>query len=222
MYSVSTMEAAIRPLGIVSNSSCSLLSFLDWVFSHRRVMDYRFGRIRTVRYCYRRYRVSRSQHRVRDSSVGPPLRRYGFLHVGLLNERRIENWLEIETTATSTRGTVAFSPTNEALVRGAAVNPNMPVLVGDPGQSMTDLATLIEARVQLAPDRPVGFSSNVFIQSTTDKTIPQFHTYELYNMIVSSSRRVVDPLGSRLYGDAAKWNLDQTFILTDEDIRHEI
>ncbi|KAF9503424.1 hypothetical protein BS47DRAFT_816925 [Hydnum rufescens UP504] len=59
-YSVSTMEAAVRPLGIVSNSSCALLPFLDWAVQSRRVMDHRFGLIRTVRLCYRGYRVSRS------------------------------------------------------------------------------------------------------------------------------------------------------------------
>jgi hypothetical protein len=103
MYSVSTIEAAVRPLGIVSNSSCPLLPFLDWVLQSRRVMDHRFGLIRTARMCYRGYRVSGSRRRVRDSnpSAEAPLREYSLLHVGLLNARGIENWLEIETTATS-------------------------------------------------------------------------------------------------------------------------
>jgi hypothetical protein len=103
MYSVSTMEAAMRPLGIISNSSCSLLSFLYWVLSHRRVMDYRFGHIRTMRRCYRGYRVSRSRRHVHDSNPLPQalFRKYGLLHVGLLNARGIENWLEIEITEAS-------------------------------------------------------------------------------------------------------------------------
>ncbi|KAF9515330.1 hypothetical protein BS47DRAFT_1342045, partial [Hydnum rufescens UP504] len=97
------MEAAVRPLGIVSNSSCALLPFLDWVLQSRWVMDHRFGLIRTVRMCYRGYRVTRSRRGVHDSnpSAQPELCEYGLLHVGLLNGRGIENWLEIETTATS-------------------------------------------------------------------------------------------------------------------------
>ncbi|KAF9503420.1 hypothetical protein BS47DRAFT_1356236 [Hydnum rufescens UP504] len=97
------MEAAVRPLGIVSNSSCTLLLFLDWVLQSRQVMDHRFGLIRTVRLCHRGYRVSRSRRRVHDSnpSAKPQSREYGLLHVGLLNGRGIENWLEIEITATS-------------------------------------------------------------------------------------------------------------------------
>ncbi|KAF9505069.1 hypothetical protein BS47DRAFT_579700 [Hydnum rufescens UP504] len=103
MYSMSTMEAAVRSLGIASNSSCALLPFLDWVVESRRVMDHRFGLIRTVRFCYRGYRVSRSQRGVHDSnpSAEPQLREYELLHVGLLNARGIENWLEIEIMATS-------------------------------------------------------------------------------------------------------------------------
>ncbi|KAF9505068.1 hypothetical protein BS47DRAFT_579597 [Hydnum rufescens UP504] len=90
------------PLGIISNSSCTLLSFLDWVFSNRLVMDYRFGRIRILRYCYGGYRLSDARHRVAILSPSEPqLRQYHLMHVGLLNGREIENWLEIEITATS-------------------------------------------------------------------------------------------------------------------------
>ncbi|KAF9505063.1 hypothetical protein BS47DRAFT_579380 [Hydnum rufescens UP504] len=69
---------AVRPLGIVSNSSCALLPFLDWVLQSRRVMDHRFGLIRTVRMCYRGYRVSGLRHGVHDSSPSakPQLREY--------------------------------------------------------------------------------------------------------------------------------------------------
>ncbi|KAF9505067.1 hypothetical protein BS47DRAFT_1354385, partial [Hydnum rufescens UP504] len=76
---------------------------LDWVVQSRRVMDHRFGLIRTVRMCYRGYRISRSRHGVHDSNLSakPQLRAYGLVHVGLLNGRGIENWLEIEITATS-------------------------------------------------------------------------------------------------------------------------
>ncbi|KAF9515334.1 hypothetical protein BS47DRAFT_1342049, partial [Hydnum rufescens UP504] len=142
------MEAAVRPLGIVSNSSCALLPFLDWVLQSRQVMDHRFGLIRTVRVCWRGYSVSRSRHRVHDSnpSAKPELRIYDLVHVGLLNGRGIENWLEIEITATNSawiswshvsfslgpiligstglkaRGIVTFSPTNEALVHGAVAS----------------------------------------------------------------------------------------------------
>ncbi|KAF9515321.1 hypothetical protein BS47DRAFT_791598 [Hydnum rufescens UP504] len=90
-----------------------------------RVMDYRFGLIRTLRLCAR---VSRSWRRVHHSSPSakPQLREYVLLHVGLLNGRGIENWLEIEITATSTRGIVTFSPMNEALVRGAIAYRDYP------------------------------------------------------------------------------------------------
>ncbi|KAF9515332.1 hypothetical protein BS47DRAFT_1342047, partial [Hydnum rufescens UP504] len=97
------MEAAVRSLGIASNSSCALLPFLDWVVQSRRGMDHRFGLIRTVHMRYRGYSVSRSRRGVHDSnpSANPQLRVYSLLHVGLLNGRGIENWLEIEITATS-------------------------------------------------------------------------------------------------------------------------
>jgi len=208
MYSVSTMEAAVRPLGIVSNSSCALLPFLDWVLQSRRVMDHRFGLIRTVRMCYRGYRVSGSRRRVRgsDLSAEAPLREYGLLHVGLLNARGIENWLEIETTATSTRGIVTFSPTNEALVCGAVAYSYHPILVGDPGQSMTDLARWIEDGIQLAltADRP-------------------FDAYNVYAMFIPYSRHGVDPPGNRLYDHPDKLKLFlPASLLTDEEVRHEL
>jgi len=200
----------MRPLGIVSNSLCTLLSFLDWVLSHRQVMDYRFGRIRTMRVCFRRYRVSRSRRRVGGSNPSPesPSHIYQLLHMGLSNGWGIENWVEIEMTATSTRGIVTCSPTNEALVHGAAINGHYPVL--DTALSMTDLAMWIEDHIQSAPNERNSL-----------------YSYDVYNMFFPHSRRVVETstLGNQLYGNLDKWYSEgppKVSILTDEHIRHEI
>ncbi|KAF9509392.1 hypothetical protein BS47DRAFT_1349259 [Hydnum rufescens UP504] len=188
------MEAAVRPLGIVSNCSCALLPFLDWAVESRRVMDHRFGLIQTLRVCARGYRVSRSRRRVHDSnpSAKPRVREYSFVHVGLLNARGIENWLEIEITATSTRGIVTFFRTNEALVRGAVAYRDFPALVGDPGQSMSDLARQIE------------------------------DAYDVYAMFLPYSRQAVDPPGNRLYDHSDKLKAFIHHLLTDEEVRHEL
>ncbi|KAF9515329.1 hypothetical protein BS47DRAFT_1361056 [Hydnum rufescens UP504] len=191
---LSTMEAAVRSLGIASNSSCALLPFLDWVVQSRRVMDHRFGLIRTVRFCYRGYRVSRSQRGVHDSnpSAEPQLREYELLHVGLLNARGIENWLEIEIMATS--------------IRGAVASPFHPILVGDPGQSMTELARWIEDGIQWALNAggPVGFSSNV------------------HERFVLYSREGVEPPRNRLYDHLDKLK-GSVFggLLTDGEVSRE-
>ena len=163
MYTISTMEAAIRPLSIASNSSCGLLPFLDWILQPGRVMDYRFGFIKTVRLCYRTYKIRNLWHRDHNSTVSTdlPTRTYYFLHAGLLNERGIENWLEIELTGTSScvdisyfaffggsltrhgtkaRGTVTFAPTNAALVRNAAASG---IIVIEQTLSVIDLAMQI-------------------------------------------------------------------------------
>ncbi|KAF9509387.1 hypothetical protein BS47DRAFT_1349251 [Hydnum rufescens UP504] len=200
------MEAAVRPLGIVSNCSCALLPFLDWAVQSRRVMDHRFGLIQTLRLCSREYRVSRSRRRVHDSnsSAEPLVREYGFVHVRLLNARGIENWLEIEITATSTRGIVTFSPTNEALVRGAVAYKNYPILVGDPGQSMSDLARQIEDGLN---------------------TDPVFRAHDVFAIFYPYSRQAVDPPGNRLYGrDPSKAFIHHlsTHLLTDGEVRHEL
>ncbi|KAF9506459.1 hypothetical protein BS47DRAFT_1352731, partial [Hydnum rufescens UP504] len=189
------MEAAVRPLGIVSNSSCALLPFLDWAVQSRQVMDHHFGLIQTLRLCGRGYRVSRARRRVYDSnpSAEPRVRKYIFLHVGLLNARGIENWLEIEITATSTQGIVTFSPTNEALVRGAVAFSDLPVLVGDPGQSMSDLARQIEDGLH---------------------AIPVFRSYDVYTMFLPYSRQGVDPPGNQLYGRLDKWKAFIHHLLT--------
>ncbi|KAF9505062.1 hypothetical protein BS47DRAFT_579321 [Hydnum rufescens UP504] len=132
------------------------------------------------------------------------------VHVGLLNGRGIENWLEIEITATSTQGIVTFSPTNEALVRGAVAFSLHPVLVGDPGQSMSDLARRIEDGIQLALN--------------ADKPFPivQLYTYGVYRMFIPYSRQGVDPTGNQPYDHPDKLKRIESSVLTDGEVRHEL
>ncbi|KAF9512803.1 hypothetical protein BS47DRAFT_1393957 [Hydnum rufescens UP504] len=126
MYTISTMEAAMRPLGIVSNSSCGLLSFINWIRTARDI-DYRFGLIQTVRICYRKYKVVKPQHRhhIYAPSCDDPV----------------------------DQGTVVFAPTCEALVRGAAKSHR--ILVIQQAHSLVDLVMRIEdaqvARSDLYP-----------------------------------------------------------------------
>jgi hypothetical protein len=165
MYTISTMEAAIRPLGIVSNSSCGLLPFTNWIRTARDV-DYRFGLIKSIRLCHRKYRAKKPRYRRYPyaPSFNDPMGVCEFLHVGLLNERGIENWLEIEISGTSScvdifghnffsfgltlitntqvPGIVAFSPTCEALVRGALKYAN--TLVIQKALSLVELAMRVE------------------------------------------------------------------------------
>ncbi|KAF9503071.1 hypothetical protein BS47DRAFT_894623 [Hydnum rufescens UP504] len=127
--------------------------------------------------------------------------------------------------ATSTRGVVTFSPTNEALVRGAVASPFHPILVGDPGQSMTELARWIEDGIQWALNAggPVGFSSNVFLQSPTDKRIVQFFVSQVHERFVLYSREGVEPPRNRLYDHLDKLK-GSVFggLLTDGEVRHEL
>ena len=48
MYAVSTIEAALHPLGIVSHSSCNFESFLDAILNFEQVMEYRIGTVRAI------------------------------------------------------------------------------------------------------------------------------------------------------------------------------
>ena len=48
MYAVSTIEAALHPLGIVSHSSCDFERFLDAILNFERVMEYRIGIVRAI------------------------------------------------------------------------------------------------------------------------------------------------------------------------------
>jgi len=124
----------------------------------------------------------------------------------LLNARGIENWLEIETTATSTRGIVTFSPTREALVRGAIAYSYHPVLVGDPGQSMTDLAKWIEDGIQLALNAD-----------------EKFFIYAVYKIFIPYSRQGLDPPGNQLYDHPGKLHsFISDSLLTDGEVRHEL
>ncbi|KAF9518017.1 hypothetical protein BS47DRAFT_426789 [Hydnum rufescens UP504] len=43
MYPVSTIEAVMRSSGIISNSSCGLIPFLDWILQSEEVADDRIG-----------------------------------------------------------------------------------------------------------------------------------------------------------------------------------
>jgi hypothetical protein len=73
----------LLPLGVISNSSCPLLPFIEWILKSERVMEYRIGAVRTIKLCH--------QWGSRD----PKGQVFGFILVGLENRRRIENWLKI-------------------------------------------------------------------------------------------------------------------------------
>ncbi|KAF9508221.1 hypothetical protein BS47DRAFT_245269 [Hydnum rufescens UP504] len=85
LYTISPIEAALHPLGIISNSSCTLSPFIEWILKSERTAEYRIGAVRTVKLYYRwglRHPQKRWDHR--------------FLVVGLENRRQIQNWLKIE------------------------------------------------------------------------------------------------------------------------------
>ena len=76
MYTVSPIEVALYPLGIISHSSCGLVPFLNGILDFERVMEYRVGIARTIEY----YRT--------------PYGRY--LLVQFVNGRGVENWIRLE------------------------------------------------------------------------------------------------------------------------------
>jgi hypothetical protein len=157
MYTVSTMEAAIRPLGIISNSACGLLPFIDWLRTGRDI-EYRFGLIQSIRLCYREYIIEEQPLHYHSP---PSTLVCQFLHVGLLNSRGIENWLEIEAAGTSScvdlfwshsffcisdwrkaRGTVTLAAAPGVLLHGTRTDS---VLVLNQALSLVELGIRIEA-----------------------------------------------------------------------------
>ncbi|KAF9503069.1 hypothetical protein BS47DRAFT_1356462 [Hydnum rufescens UP504] len=202
------MEAAVRPLVLYQTRHVPYFPF--WIGWYNRDDSWITASVSSeLCVCViEDTGVSRSRRGVHDSnpSPGPQLREYGLVHVGLLNGRGIENWLEIETTAMSTRGIVTFSPTNEALVRGAVAYSDHPVIVGDPGQSMSDLARWIEDGIQLALNAD-----------------EEFYAYDVYRMFIPHSRQGVEPPGNLLYDHPDKL---KSFIsgplLTDGEVRQEL
>ena len=80
LYAVSLIEAALHPLGIISQSSCGLMQFLDAIFDFERFMEYRIGVVRTIE-----AEVSGKQ---------------SFFFFQLMNERGVENWVRLGIRAT--------------------------------------------------------------------------------------------------------------------------
>jgi len=201
MYTISTMEAGMRPLGIVSNSSCGLLPFINWIRTARDI-DYRFGLIHTVRICYRKYKVGKPQHRrhIYAPSCDDPVGVCQFLHVGLLNGRGIENWLEIEVVGTPTQGTVVFAPTCEALVRDAAKSHR--ILVMQQAHSLVDLVMRIE-------DAQVARSD-------------LYPLFRIYDRLWSYGRLVAGHPTDQLYADYEGHNVWAAWHITDDTIRREV
>lgn len=99
MYAISPIEAILRPFDIISNSSCSLIPFLDWILESEKIADDRIGVVKTVQLYNRNYKFPKSRHNEHGRQPSNPV--FEFLHVGLLNERGIENWIEIEFNGTN-------------------------------------------------------------------------------------------------------------------------
>ena len=79
---VSPIEAALIPLGMISNSSCTLSPLIEWMIESERTIDDRIGAVRHIEL------YSRTNFR-RPSD-------FTFLVVGLENGGTIWNWLKIE------------------------------------------------------------------------------------------------------------------------------
>ncbi|KAF9508218.1 hypothetical protein BS47DRAFT_244766 [Hydnum rufescens UP504] len=107
LYPISPIEAGLLPLGMVSNSSCALSPFLEWILKSERVTEYRLGAVHTVQ-VHDRWLLGKT---LGDWD-------YSFMLVGLENGRRIENWLKIELHGPDMQGTVTFGTTMEALSEG--------------------------------------------------------------------------------------------------------
>ncbi|KAF9504759.1 hypothetical protein BS47DRAFT_1354789 [Hydnum rufescens UP504] len=115
LYTVSPIEAALLPLGFISNSSCALSVFIEWILKSERVIEDRIGSVRTVElYLKKRRSTPREGWSQR------------FILVGFENKRRIENWLKIQLSAPDLEGGVAFGTTKESLHEG----------LGDPANSL--------------------------------------------------------------------------------------
>ncbi|KAF9510681.1 hypothetical protein BS47DRAFT_1347623 [Hydnum rufescens UP504] len=103
-YPVSPIEAALIPLGMISNSSCTLSPLIEWMIESWRTIDDRIGAVRHIEL------YSRTNFR-RPSD-------FTFLVIGVENRRTIWNWLKIEMDDTDARGTVTFWNTRDGLHEG--------------------------------------------------------------------------------------------------------
>ncbi|KAF9506166.1 hypothetical protein BS47DRAFT_1353057 [Hydnum rufescens UP504] len=102
LYPVSPIEAALLPLGVISNSSCALSSFIEWILKSES-NEHRIGAVHTVQ-LYSRPRIPDGRWNQR------------FMLVGLENGRQIENWLKIELSGPDRA--VTFGTTKETLHEG--------------------------------------------------------------------------------------------------------
>jgi len=104
LYPISPIEAALLPLGVISNSSCALSLFILWILKSERIMEYRIGNVRTV-------------HLYNTWTLGPQSWdiSFRFMAVGLENRRHIENSLKIDLNYPNMEGTVTFATTPDAL-----------------------------------------------------------------------------------------------------------
>ncbi|KAF9509193.1 hypothetical protein BS47DRAFT_1349394 [Hydnum rufescens UP504] len=131
LYPVSPIEAALVPLGIISNSSCGLSLFTEWILKSERVMEHRIGAVHTVQLYYRR-NVDRTWWNKR------------FILVGLENRRRIENWLKIELSGPDMEGTVIFGTTKATLDEGLTGSEDGPICPAEDMLPVTHFARRIK------------------------------------------------------------------------------
>ncbi|KAF9504756.1 hypothetical protein BS47DRAFT_1354781 [Hydnum rufescens UP504] len=132
LYPVSPIEAALVPLGIISNSSCALLPFIEWILKSERVMEHRIGAVHTVQLYYR-HDVDRTRWDKR------------FILVGLENRRRIENWLKIELSGSDrVEGTVTFGTTEATLDEGLIASEDVTIYSAEDTLPVTRFARRIK------------------------------------------------------------------------------
>ena len=87
LYAISPIEAVMHSFGLISNSTCPLDKFIDWMLDHRQLVDYRFGFVQSV-HIYRGYTGPRDNNKtereVKESII-----------IGLRNNRGIKNWVRV-------------------------------------------------------------------------------------------------------------------------------
>jgi len=137
LYPISPIEAGLRPLGMVSNSSCALSPFLEWILKSEREMEYRIGAVHTVQVYNRPFFGNTFEETLGRWD-------YSFMVVGLGNGRGIENWLKIDLSGPDMQGTVTFGPTWEALSEGIRFIENRSVHMADYWILVTDFVRLCQ------------------------------------------------------------------------------
>ncbi|KAF9513181.1 hypothetical protein BS47DRAFT_1344572 [Hydnum rufescens UP504] len=153
LYPVSPIEAALVPLGIISNSSCTLSPFIEWILASERVMEHRIGAVHTVQLYYRR-------------GAGRTRWDKRFILVGLENRRRIENWLKIELSGPNMEGTVTFRTTKATLDEGLISLEDVAVRPAEDTLPVTRFARRIKDVCVLNRDPIVLFSFIMDLRST--------------------------------------------------------